>query len=473
MSVDFSKAIDERCGSTNNYTALNVFSASSTTFLMLLSIFLNALVVFVLIEDRKQKRYKSLFYKLLLNIAVADLLTGLVADPSTVNVLVREALIKKVSQAEYYAAHLSIFFTDAVALCTLTLLSMDRVMAIVSPVKHFKGMEQATRYVLVACTWIIGFCLVLPYFKLKFIRQLFVFATINITITVLSLIMTIVLYRLKLKPSTSTKHKTKMGQVVVKNLQSESVKIDKDNNLGSFTDDFNVKLTSTEITERKTPNDSIDGGPAELDPVPNTTNKKPLKEVSNHAKVKSEKVTQDIWRKTVKVSGGTKIPDDGVNSGTTVKPVKISIDAKVRRPNRGVSGDNFMSKKQARNQQKATRTFLIMLCVFLVTYLPTAIAMIFMNVCSTCDCLAIHIMRDVSSILILSSSVFRPLNFILTLKHLRTSVFLKLRIKKRRSRDVTNPMYLLAQMNRKSHQTSVQSVQPLLQRKSMPALTHN
>ena len=415
MSVDFSKAIDERCGSTNNYTALNVFSASSTTFLMLLSIPLNALVVFVLIEDRKQKRYKSLFYKLLLNIAVADLLTGLVADPSTVNVLVREALVKKVSRAEHYAAHLSIFFTDAVALCTLTLLSMDRVMAIMSPVKHFKGMEQATRYVLVACTWIIGFCLVLPYFKLKFIRQLFVFSTINITITVLSLIVTIVTYRLKLKPSTSTKHKTKMGQVVVKNLQSESVKIDKDNNLGSFTDDSDVKLTSTEITEEKTPNDSIEGGPAELDPVRNT-NKKSLKEVSNHTKMKAEQVTED----------------------TKTNTVKISIDAKVRRPNRGTSGDNFMSKKQVRNQQKATRTFLITLCVFVATYLPTAVTMIFMNVCTTCNCLAIHIMRDVSIISIMSSSVFRPLNFILTLKHLRTSIFLKLRIKKRQSRNETS-----------------------------------
>ena len=75
MTTDFTTAIDERCGSTNNNTALNVFSASSTSFLMLLSIPINALVVFVLIKDRKQKRYKSLFYKLLLNITIADLLT--------------------------------------------------------------------------------------------------------------------------------------------------------------------------------------------------------------------------------------------------------------------------------------------------------------------------------------------------------------------------------------------------------------
>ena len=360
---DISKSIDARCGTSNNYTALTVFTTSSTSFLMLLSIPLNALVVFVLIEDRKQRRYKTLFYKLLLNIAVADLLTGLVADPCAVNAVVKETLRVKISQAETYLAHLSLFFTDAVALCTLTLLSMDRVVAIMSPVKHFKGMKQATRYVLVACTWIIGFCLVLPYFKLGFIRQLLIFSTINITITVLSLIVTTVMYRLKLKPSTSNKHKIGTTQAAVfRNRHSGFVEIGEDNNLGSLGD----------------------------------------ADVTNN------------------------------NSDT----VKISNNrVKVIGENRGTSGDNFMSKKQARNQQKATRTFLIMLCVFVVTYLPTAVTMILMNVCTTCDCLAIHIMRDVSIISILSSSVFRPLNFILTLKHLRTSVFLKLRIKKRQSRD--------------------------------------
>ena len=400
MSDDFSTAIDARCGTTNTYTGLIVFSVSSVAFLMVLSIPLNALVVFVLIKDRKQKRYKSLFYKLLLNIAVADLLTGLVSYPSAVNALTKEAFRIKVSKAEVYLVHLSLFFTDAVALCTLTLLSVDRIVAILSPVKHFKGMKQTTRYVLVVCTWIIGFCLVLPYVKLKFIRQLFIFSTINIAITVLSLIVTIVVYRLKLKSSASIKQETDMSQVVVRNLQTELA---------------DERFTFTETAERKAKNKSADN--VFLEPEDNsatTTSKNPFKLVSNNAVVKIEKFSEETNTKTVKISG------------TQV----------VGAANRS-SGDNFISKRQARNQQKATRTFLIMLCVFVLTYLPTAVTMIFMNVCTTCDCLAIHVMRDVSIISILSSSVFRPLNFILTLKHLRTSVFLKLRIKKRQGKDNT------------------------------------
>ena len=101
----------------------------------------------------------------------------------------------------------------------------------------------------------------------------------------------------------------------------------------------------------------------------------------------------------------------------------------------------LISKKHERIQQRATRTFLIMLCVFVATYLPTVITMIFMNVCTTCNCLVIHIMRDVSVLSILSSSVLRPLNFIMTLKHLRIAVYQILGKKKNKVRSGADSDY--------------------------------
>ena len=73
-------------------------------------------------------------------------------------------------------------------------------------------------------------------------------------------------------------------------------------------------------------------------------------------------------------------------------------------------------------QHKATRTFIIMLLVFLITYVPTMVTILYINICTECNCIVVHVMRDVSFVFIWSSSVFRPVNFILTLKHLRTSI---------------------------------------------------
>ena len=365
MGFDFTDKIDKRCGTLNNQTALSIFSGSAVSILMLLTIPLNTLVVFVLIKNRNQTRYNSLFYKLLLNIAIADLLTGLVADPGTVNFYVKEALRLKPSESEIYLVHLSTFFTDAVALCTQTLLSIDRIIAIVSPIKHFHGMRQITGCLLVISNWIFGACIVLPYFKIGYIRQFFLFCITNITMTFASLIVIIVMYRIKLKPIAAS-------ATVMKYKVNTTLLVD-------------VKLKSGPTTEN--------------------VNFRDLNKSS-----KSETDENDVAL-------------DDSNIGKAVSLVSNVGEGQV-------SSEKLISKKQANNQQKATKAFLVMLCVFVATYLPTAVTMILMNVCTTCNCLAIHIMRDVSSTSILSSSVFRPLSFILTLKNLRKTVFEKLGVKK-------------------------------------------
>ena len=76
-----------------------------------------------------------------------------------------------------------------------------------------------------------------------------------------------------------------------------------------------------------------------------------------------------------------------------------------------------------KTQKKATRTFFVLVCVFIIMYLPTGVTMLYMNTCrDSCDCFTVHVMRDISTLTILSSSLFRPLNFIFTLTHIKDGV---------------------------------------------------
>lgn len=70
-------------------------------------------------------------------------------------------------------------------------------------------------------------------------------------------------------------------------------------------------------------------------------------------------------------------------------------------------------------ERSANKSFLLMLIVFFLTYLPAIIMTIYMNVCRDCDCVAIHCLRDLTYLAILSSALWRPLNFILRLKNIR------------------------------------------------------
>ena len=200
---DFLKDIDKLCGTQNNWIALPLTGSVIAGMEMILTIPLNAVIVYCLIKERKQK-YKSLFYKLVLNIAICDLLTGLIADPIAIETFIKEAIKMKVALVEVYLIHLSLFITDAVALLTLSILSVERIVAIMLPVKHHKGVKRSIENGLIISAWILGSALVSPYFQLGFIRQLFVFSTFNIVVTVLSLVVTALTYNYKMKTKIST-----------------------------------------------------------------------------------------------------------------------------------------------------------------------------------------------------------------------------------------------------------------------------
>ena len=81
-----------------------------------------------------------------------------------------------------------------------------------------------------------------------------------------------------------------------------------------------------------------------------------------------------------------------------------------------------LKKSFVQGERRVTKTFIIMLLVFLVSYLPTGIMVIYMNSCAHCNCTLIHSMRDLTFLCMVSGALFRPINFICRLKILRRAV---------------------------------------------------
>ena len=72
--------------------------------------------------------------------------------------------------------------------------------------------------------------------------------------------------------------------------------------------------------------------------------------------------------------------------------------------------------------QRITTTFLWMLVVFVINYVPCILLVLYMNICEECDCDFVHIMRDIIWFMILASPLCRALNFLVRLKTLRETV---------------------------------------------------
>ncbi|XP_012565845.1 uncharacterized protein LOC105849937 [Hydra vulgaris] len=81
--------------------------------------------------------------------------------------------------------------------------------------------------------------------------------------------------------------------------------------------------------------------------------------------------------------------------------------------------ENKTKIKSYSAEKRVNQSFIIMLIVFLATYFPSCCVTLYINTCEQCNCSLIHILRDFTYLSLLSSALWRSINFavrIITLK---------------------------------------------------------
>ena len=299
------------CNTTHHMTVLSFFSAGISVILLVLTFILNILLFTALTRNRERLR-KYMFYKMLLNICVADLLTSLISDTSSLSFHTKEGLSHHITKFEIVVLHCGLFVINGVSILTLALLCVDRVIALLKTTLYIEGMSAKRGDLLILLTWVCSCLLCTPYLFIGYIRYLTIFSGGTVTIAFVSLMVTALVYRHRLKP------------------------------------------------------------------------KKPLSQTALN-----QQETGYVAR-------------DGIHKA------RMSID--------------YKALSRLNSTERVTQSFVIMLIVFLITYLPATVMTLYINLCKNCNCIAIHILRDLTYLSILSSALWRPLNFILRLKTLRNDI---------------------------------------------------
>jgi len=73
------------------------------------------------------------------------------------------------------------------------------------------------------------------------------------------------------------------------------------------------------------------------------------------------------------------------------------------------TNESLAMKQAARREKKVTKTLLIVLILFLACFLPSCVCIYIINLCSTCDCVFIHWVRDIQFVLVLANASVNPL----------------------------------------------------------------
>ena len=100
-------------------------------------------------------------------------------------------------------------------------------------------------------------------------------------------------------------------------------------------------------------------------------------------------------------------------------------------------GTNQQSERQNAVilETKLTKLYLLMLGVFLLYFVPSCSLIYVMYLCTTCNCVAIHWLRDMSFVLVLTNSSLNPILYGLKMKKFRKAFMLIINCRREQERE--------------------------------------
>lgn len=180
---------EPRCATIGAPAALSFFTGTLSIILMLINIPGNLLVILAVAFD-PNKNLRNSFNFLVTNLAVADLIVGLVTEPLSIHIHFKEGRNFPISSAEFKAIHMTYFISCTASVLSIILLAVDRYVALVYPLRYRNIMSKRVLCVSVVLVWLISVSLPCIYFEVGYIRYAFIFANSAIIIAIIITVLT-------------------------------------------------------------------------------------------------------------------------------------------------------------------------------------------------------------------------------------------------------------------------------------------
>jgi len=172
-----------RCNDVWAPQRLSLLTATITAFLSIITIPGNVLICLAVIRD-PNKNLRTSFNVFVLNLAISDLITGLITEPLFVWFHASEADHMPVL-GYLWLVHVSYFISCLASLQSIGALALDRYLTATSKYRR-KFPVQKAMYISILI-WVLSICLAMIYFLTTFYKYLVVFSTVA-TASTLSII---------------------------------------------------------------------------------------------------------------------------------------------------------------------------------------------------------------------------------------------------------------------------------------------
>ena len=170
---------EERCHTTGAPSYLSFFTASISAILLITNIPGNLLLILAVAFD-PHKNLRSPFNYLMSNLAIADLIAGLVTGPLSVNYHIKEGLFSEVSIDVIRVFHMSYFISCTASVLSLASLATERYLAIRNPHNYRNKLTGKRILATVILIWLVSLSLPFIYLEVGFITCSFILANTTV-----------------------------------------------------------------------------------------------------------------------------------------------------------------------------------------------------------------------------------------------------------------------------------------------------
>lgn len=183
-----------------NLSGVSYFDAGFSVFLFLTTVPANLLILLGLYKFSHLLNRN--YYLVITNIAISDLIMGLICDPMSISFHVKEALgpsVVALPDIEQKTMHFIFFFTNTVSVLSMAVLTIDRLGVILSPFYYYSKLTKSRMIMLLVVAWLLGGMSTIFYLYIGYIRFLVVFAFSTVIFTLIVMVVTWFLLRRRLR----------------------------------------------------------------------------------------------------------------------------------------------------------------------------------------------------------------------------------------------------------------------------------
>jgi hypothetical protein len=362
-------SFEERCRIIHASTELPFTTASIIILFILTNIPGNLLVILAVVRD-PNKNLRTPFSWLVVNLAAADLIVGIVVQPLGVYFHIKEGLGKKYVPEEINIINMVYFISCTASVLSLTSLAIERYLAVRKPYTYRNKVTNKRIVLTIVIIWLISLSLPNIYLNVGFSTYVFIFSNTSMAVGVIIICITCTLVKRKISKTRSNHGRygaalSTSGQASNKPLQHQS---------------SSAVITTIETSNATTQNTQLFEAIA----------------LSSSAEAKNL-LSQDQ----------NQFPTVNTNITTTCSNTRQLFEDKI------------------------TKMFLIVLVALLCSYGPSTIMIYFVNFCEDCSCSTLHCLEDVSVLFILMNSSINFFCYALRCRRFRNAFSKLLRINRR------------------------------------------